>query len=360
MTLLLDIAPYIAPVLPKATGRDIYARFQDEPDTLAIAVVDAELRPVGLIERNAFLVRMAAQYGHALWSGRAVDLWMKTDPLVADGDVTVAEFCGQVLEERPSELLHGFIVTCAGRYAGVGTMLGLLQASAAATVSHAAEMTELAEAANTASRQALEALAAKQRFLAVMSHEIRTPLNGVLAVAEIIRRKVEQPDLLPFVDTILQSGGVLLRLLNDALDLSRAEASALGLDEEPLAAAALLDDVVGLWSPQAELRGVEFTCAYEGPADLWVLGDRVRLRQIQARHHSTRSMAAIIKPRPVGVQDCSSSPSAARAAVTSMPATSALASSFTSSGKAGPSTGIDASTEAGTAAVTWSPAPAVA
>ena len=48
------------------------------------------------------------------------------------GDVTVEEFCGSVLIERPSELLHGFVVTCGGRYAGVGATLALLQASAAA------------------------------------------------------------------------------------------------------------------------------------------------------------------------------------------------------------------------------------
>src|ERR1700742_658244 len=179
MPLLLDIAPCIPPVPPHTSGGEIYQRFQDEPDTLAIAVVDEDNRPVGLVERNAFLVRMAAQYGYALWSERPISHWMKTDPLIADGDMTVEEFCGRVMEERPSELLQGFLVTCAGRYAGVGTALSLLQVTAAATASHAQEMKRLAESAQ-------DALAAKGRFLAVMSHEIRTPLNGVLAVAEII------------------------------------------------------------------------------------------------------------------------------------------------------------------------------
>src|SRR5262245_22187081 len=107
MTLLLDIAPLIPPVAPSITGRDIYRRFEDEPDTLCIAVVDGSGRPIGLIERNDFLVRMAAQYGYALWSNRPASRWMRTDPVIADGDMTVAEFCGRVLEERPSELLQG-------------------------------------------------------------------------------------------------------------------------------------------------------------------------------------------------------------------------------------------------------------
>jgi hypothetical protein len=36
-----------------------------------------------------------------MWSGRPVSVWMKTDPVTADGDVTVEEFCGKVLENVP-------------------------------------------------------------------------------------------------------------------------------------------------------------------------------------------------------------------------------------------------------------------
>jgi signal transduction histidine kinase/ActR/RegA family two-component response regulator len=272
MTLLLDIAPHIPPVSPTTPGAEVYERFELEPDTLAIAVVDDEGRPVGLVERNAFLVLMAAQHGYALWSKRPTSHMMKRDPVIADGDITVEEFCGRILAEGAS-LLHGFIVTCGGRYAGVGTTLALLQASAAATANHAESMSRLAWEAN-------EALATKGRFLAVMSHEIRTPLNGVLAVAEILRRKSGQPDLAPFIDTILESGGTLLRLLNDALDVSRAEASGLELDEAPLAAAKVLEEAASAWAAQAELKSLKLDVAYDGPSDLWVLGDAVRLRQV--------------------------------------------------------------------------------
>ena len=65
MIRLLDIAPYIPPVTERVPGGYIYERFEREPDTMAIAVVDAEERPVGIIERNDFLVRMAAQYADA-------------------------------------------------------------------------------------------------------------------------------------------------------------------------------------------------------------------------------------------------------------------------------------------------------
>ena len=273
MTRLIDIAPDIPPVSPTTLGAEVYQRFQDEPDTLAIAVADAHGVPVGLVERNAFLVLMAAQYGHALWSKRPISHVMKRDPVVADGETSVAEFCGRVLKEDSSALLHGFIVTRQGRYCGVGTTLGLLQASASSAASHAETMSRLAW-------ETSEALATKGRFLAVMSHEIRTPLNGVLAVAEILKRKSTQQDLKPFIDTILESGGALLRLLNDALDLSRAEAAHLTLHEGVHLAGRLLDDVAGLWSAQAELKGLTVDAAYAGPDDLWIRVDVVRLRQV--------------------------------------------------------------------------------
>ena len=47
--ILLDLIQSIAPITPETLGQDVYDRFQAEPETLAIAVVDDEGRPVGLV-----------------------------------------------------------------------------------------------------------------------------------------------------------------------------------------------------------------------------------------------------------------------------------------------------------------------
>jgi signal transduction histidine kinase/ActR/RegA family two-component response regulator len=279
-SILLDLAPPIPPVYIYTRGEEVYERFQNEPDTLAIAVVDEDEAPIGLIERNSFFLQMAARYGRALYAKRTVEPLMNQTPVVADGDVTVAEFCGRMLAERPSELLHGFIVTCGGRYAGVGSALALLQATAEASALHADEMSRLADVASRATLEARAALNAKSQFLAVMSHEIRTPLNGVLAVAEIVQRKLSQSELKPFLETIIDSGGTLLRLLNDALDLSRSELGRLELTEEPFLIPQLADDVEALWRPNAESKGLSLTVSYDGSPDAWALGDCVRLKQV--------------------------------------------------------------------------------
>jgi len=282
---LLELITPGAPIAPDHPGEQVYERFQLEPDALAIAVVDELGRPVGLVERNAFFVAMASQHGRALYARRPISLLMNAMPLVVEGDVSVAEFCGEVLAERPSELLRGFIVTQGGRYAGVGSALGLLQAASAANLAHAEEMTRLAETLNRAKLDAQAALTAKSQFLAVMSHEIRTPLNGVLAIADILARKLAaaEPtaaDLRPYVASIQGSGQTLLRLLTDALDLSRAEAGRLELAEESFLLAELATDLAALWGARAELKGLALEVTYDGAPDQWALGDAIRIKQV--------------------------------------------------------------------------------
>ena len=277
---LLSLAEPVEPVLATTPGAAVYQRFEREPDVLAIAVVDVAGRPVGIVERNTFFLRMAAEYGRALYAQRPIAVLMNAEPLIVEAGIGLMAFTGQVLAERPSELLQGFIVTQDGLYAGIGSALSLLQATSRANHAHAVEMTNLAETLRAAQVEAQAALQAKSQFLAVMSHEIRTPLNGVLGVAEILARRLRQRELKPYVQTILDSGETLLRLLTDALDFSRADAGQLELEQRPFRVRAVLDDVAGLWTARASEKRLDFVVEYAGPDELWVLGDAVRLKQV--------------------------------------------------------------------------------
>ena len=280
MLQLLSLAEPVDPVLATTPGAAVYQRFEREPDVLALAVVDRTGRPIGIVERNTFFLRMAAEYGRALYAQRPISMLMNAEPLVVEGAVGLLVFTREVLAERPSELLQGFIVVQDGRYAGIGSALSLLQATSRANRDHALEMTKLADTLKAAQVEAQAALQAKSKFLAVMSHEIRTPLNGVLTVADILSRRLTQTELKPYVRTILDSGHTLLRLLTDALDFSRADAGQLELQQEPYCVSRLLEAVAGLWAAPAAEKGLEFSVTYEGPPDLWVLGDEVRIKQV--------------------------------------------------------------------------------
>src|SRR5579875_2232209 len=133
MSELIEPAP---PVSPSTLGSEVYAQFEREIDAMAIAVVDAEGAPVGLIERNAFMLRFASQYGRALYTGRPIELVMDPDPIIADIGADVTQFTLQALSDRSSDLLKGFIVTERGRYVGVGSALSLLKIANAQNVGH--------------------------------------------------------------------------------------------------------------------------------------------------------------------------------------------------------------------------------
>ncbi len=267
------------PVSPKASASEIFARFQAEQDTLVIPVVD-EGRPVGLVERNAFLLKIAGPFGHALYSSRPVSNVMDTDPAVVEAGVSIDTFCDILLKSGPGALMRGFIVTRDGRYQGVGTAISLLKAVNDQQRRQNAELAEQARALSDSKTQTLAAARAKSQFLSIMSHELRTPMNGVLAVAELLRRQPLNNAAHAHVQTIVDSSETLIRILQDALDLSRAEAGELELTLAPTPLRALMDDIEALWAPRASQDGITLLVGYEGDTDLVGNLDATRLKQV--------------------------------------------------------------------------------
>ncbi|MDQ7248164.1 PAS domain-containing sensor histidine kinase [Dongia sedimenti] len=94
-----------------------------------------------------------------------------------------------------------------------------------------------AESALRSSKIAAEAAnRSKSSFLANMSHELRTPLNAIIGFSEVIKDDVFGRDherYRAYADDIFQSGGHLLKLINDILDISKIDAGKYQLNEEP-------------------------------------------------------------------------------------------------------------------------------
>jgi len=161
MLTLRDTVCFLAPARQHDLGKTLYDRFREEPDTLIIPVLDAADRPIGLVERNTFILRMAAEYGRALYANRPIGGLMDASPLVVDAETPLAEFTTDSLSFRASDLLRGFIVTDEGRYLGVGTVLALLQASNESNrrgVAALAEAKAVAERAETFMTAVVEAM----------------------------------------------------------------------------------------------------------------------------------------------------------------------------------------------------------
>ena len=134
----------------------------------------------------------------------------------------------------------------------------------------AQQQREFAERANTA----------KSEFLATMGHEIRTPMTGVLGMAELLLRTPLDDAQRNFAEAIQNSGRVLLRLVNDSLDLARIDAGKFELENEPFDVQALLRDIESLERPIAEAKGLVFERRVETNAPQFVRGDGIRVQQI--------------------------------------------------------------------------------
>lgn len=86
------------------------------------------------------------------------------------------------------------------------------------------------ERAHVEQSRAERASAAKSDFLTTMSHEIRTPLNGVLGMAQAMAQDPLPDNQRARLDVIQTSGGILLTLLNDLLDIAKIEEGKLVLE----------------------------------------------------------------------------------------------------------------------------------
>lgn len=110
---------------PCEEARDVFRR---DPGLFAIAVVDPDARPIGLVNRFRFLERLAGRFGQELILKKPVSLLMEADPLVLDECTHIDELGSKLLAQQNRYALDGFVVTRNGEYAGVGTGFDLIRA----------------------------------------------------------------------------------------------------------------------------------------------------------------------------------------------------------------------------------------
>jgi signal transduction histidine kinase len=139
-----------------------------------------------------------------------------------------------------------------------------------------AELDEKSERLRAASKS-------KDRFWANVSHELRTPLNSIIGLTKLLAEPTAEGGLdaerLYQVDLIKNSGAVLLALVNDLLDVAKAESGQLHIDPARVNLHALFGRLSALVRPMAEGKPVAIVVSKDGAPDS-ILTDEVALTSI--------------------------------------------------------------------------------
>ena len=223
-----------------------YAREMAVGRDMAVMIVPESLREAHRAGMQRFL---ATGVKHVVDSGR-----LELTALRADGTEFPVELSIALAEQEDGPVFVSYLRDISARLAAER------------------ELTEARDAAMAADE-------AKSEFLAVMSHEMRTPLNGVLGVLDLLEGTELAPQQRKYVSAAVNSGEILLRHINDVLDVTRIEADRMVFDSAPADLSALLSDAVGVTAPIAEANGnaVSISDDLQG---VYYLADAHRLRQI--------------------------------------------------------------------------------
>lgn len=126
-----------------------------------------------------------------------------------------------------------------------------------------AERKQVEKRLHIAKAEADVANESKSRFLANISHDLRTPLNAIIGFSELMKSETFGPHSDPHYEEystdIYDSGQFLLNLINDILDLSKAEAGKFELLERAMDLGARIQATAKLISSQAEQAKVTLT-----------------------------------------------------------------------------------------------------
>ncbi len=138
---------------------------------------------------------------------------------------------------------------------------------------HAAELTVARNAAENANKT-------KSAFLANVSHEIRTPLNGILGMGQVLlANQGLDPPLRDGLEIIMDSGNILMSLLNDVLDMSKIEAGKLDISFEEADLWHTFKAVHTLFLPRAEEKSIGLVLDIADDVPKRLKFDYTRVRQ---------------------------------------------------------------------------------
>ncbi|MBY0119098.1 response regulator [Paenibacillus xylanexedens] len=131
-----------------------------------------------------------------------------------------------------------------------------------------------------ARQQAVDAGDSKNAFIAGISHDFRTPLNGILGMAEMLKLSPLSEEQENSVSVIQDAAKLLLKLIQDLLDLSKLEAGQMRLELGEVDLQETINYIIRLLEPQVRKNGNQLSIDCDPRISTLLVGDSTRITQI--------------------------------------------------------------------------------
>ncbi len=204
-------------------------------------------RVAGLISRYQMMQLLFRQFGRELFGRRPVHRFMKQDPVVVEADLPLEAAADQILASMTFPVTEDFIIVRDGRYLGMGTVIGLMQALQRQLSARSRQLARALRDLKASQTQLVqsEKMASLGQMVAGLAHEMNTPLGYVSANVELAEqffsdaRRLNEA-VFAFLDLVLAP-----RVEAEAFDQALARLARLREHHDPAAQAV---DVARLFS----------------------------------------------------------------------------------------------------------------
>lgn len=120
----------------------------------------------------------------------------------------------------------------------------------------------------------------QQLFLASVIHELRTPLNGIIGMSSLLKLTPVSDEQKEYIDGIMESSNNMLIIINDILDIYKANAGKIVFEERPFSIRDVINNIALSMKESVIKKGIYFTVNIDPEIPAKVIGDGVRLSQI--------------------------------------------------------------------------------
>jgi signal transduction histidine kinase/CheY-like chemotaxis protein len=131
-------------------------------------------------------------------------------------------------------------------------------------------------------QKADKAVQEKVEFIGSVSHEIRNPINAILGFSDLLSKELEGSDKMELVRPIVDSSAILLKLVNDLLDISKVEVGKLKIEMLPVKISDFIKSLERVYRPKVEGKGIAFNSIIDENFPKFLKIDALRLSQVIA------------------------------------------------------------------------------